>query len=82
MPQLGFLLAVALDPETGDGFYHGQHDHEGEWTTCFSSDDVVYYKNRLMRDLDSQYGDLPSRIAGEVYPVAGGVFPATNTDVR
>ena len=65
MPQLGFLLAVTLDPETGEGFYHGQHDHEGEWTMCFCSGDVAYYKNQLMLELDSQYGDLPSRITGE-----------------
>ncbi len=68
MPQLGFLLAVALDPETGEGFYHGQLDRGGEWTMCFSSDDVVYYRNQLTLDLDSQYGDLPSRIAGEFEP--------------
>ena len=65
MLQLGFLLAVTLDPGTGEGFYYGQHDHKGEWTMCFSSGDVAYYKNQLMLDLDFQYGDLPSRIAGE-----------------
>jgi DNA mismatch repair protein MSH5 len=64
MPQLGFLIGVALDPETGEGVYHGQHDPQGEWTMCFVSEDIAYYKNHLMLDLDSQYGDLPSRIAG------------------
>lgn len=65
MPQLGFLIAVQLDHETGAGVYHGQHCPEGEWVMCFSSEDLAYYKNQLMVDLDSQYGDLPSRIVGE-----------------
>lgn len=65
MPQLGFLIAVQLDSETGEGVYYGQHHPDGEWTMCFASEDIVYYKNQLMLDLDSQYGDLPSRIAGE-----------------
>ncbi|KAK3299100.1 muts domain V-domain-containing protein [Chaetomium fimeti] len=65
MPPLGFLVAVSLDPNTGEGVYHGQHHPEGEWMMCFISDDMVFYKNQLMLDLDSQYGDLPSRIADE-----------------
>lgn len=65
MPQLGFLVAVRLDPDTGEGVYHGQARPDDEWTMYFASEDMVYYKNRLMMDLDSQYGDLPSRIAGK-----------------
>ncbi|KAK4128317.1 hypothetical protein N657DRAFT_652032 [Parathielavia appendiculata] len=65
MPQLGFLIAVKLDPETGEGVYHGQNHPDGQWMMCFTSGDIVYYKNQLMLDLDSQYGDLPSRIADE-----------------
>jgi DNA mismatch repair protein MSH5 len=65
IPQLGFLVAVTLDPNSGEGVYHGQHHPEGEWAMCFASDDTAYYKNQLVLDLDSQYGDLPSRIAGE-----------------
>lgn len=64
MPQLGFLIAVRLDPETGEGIYHGQAHPEDEWVMCFASEDMAYYKNQLMLDLDSQYGDLPSRIVG------------------
>lgn len=65
MPQLGFLIAVLRDPETGEGAYHGQHDPDGEWVMCFTNEETVYYKNQVMLDLDSQYGDLQSRIAGE-----------------
>ncbi|KAL2263346.1 hypothetical protein VTK26DRAFT_7142 [Humicola hyalothermophila] len=65
MPQLGFLVAVQLDHETREGVYHGQSCSEGEWMICFASEDTAYYKNQLMLDLDSQYGDLPSRILDE-----------------
>lgn len=65
MPELGFIIAVRLDPETGEGYYHGQHHPEGGWTMCFTTEDIVYYKNQTMLDLDSQYGDLLSRIAGK-----------------
>ncbi|AEO54244.1 hypothetical protein MYCTH_99556 [Thermothelomyces thermophilus ATCC 42464] len=65
MPQIGFLVATELDPETGEGAYHGQNDPDSEWVMCFVSEDMGYYKNRLMLDLDSQYGDLLSRIADE-----------------
>ncbi|KAK4144643.1 muts domain V-domain-containing protein [Dichotomopilus funicola] len=65
MPQEGFLIAVGLDPETGEGIYHGQGSLEGEWMRYFTNEDAVYYKNQLMLDLDSQYGDLPSRISEE-----------------
>lgn len=68
MPQEGFLIAVELDPETREGIYHGQGSPEGEWIRCFTHDDAVYYKNQLMLDLDSQYGDLPSRISGKPKP--------------
>jgi len=64
MPQLGFLIGVRLDPRTGEGIYHGQYHLGDEWTLCFTADELAYYKNQRMLDLDSQYGDLPSRIAG------------------
>ncbi len=70
MPDLGFLTAVSMDPETGEGIYHGQDLHDDEWTMVFFSRDIVYYKNRLMLDLDSQYGDLPSRITSQFEPPA------------
>lgn len=81
MPQLGFLIAVKLDPGTGEGAYHGQTHPGGEWMMCFISDDMVYYKNQLMLDLDSQYGDLPSCIAGMFEPQSRKCL-ATNIAAR
>ncbi|KAL2020184.1 hypothetical protein VTK56DRAFT_8708 [Thermocarpiscus australiensis] len=66
MPQLGFLIAVGLECEMGE---------EG-WIMCFASEDKAYYKNQLMLDLDSQYGDLPSRIADEEIELIMGLAAA------
>ncbi|GAB1311213.1 hypothetical protein MFIFM68171_01423 [Madurella fahalii] len=76
MPQLGFLTAVRLNPNTREGMYHGQNCPNDEWIMCFSSEGIVYYKNRFMLDLDSQYGDLPSRIADEEIEVVMGLAAA------
>ncbi|KAK3906216.1 muts domain V-domain-containing protein [Staphylotrichum tortipilum] len=73
MPDLGFLIAVDMDPETGEGIYRGQDLHEDEWMVSFFSRDAVYYKNQLMLELDSQYGDLPSRITNEEIKVMMGL---------
>lgn len=65
LPELGFLLAVTLNPETGEGVYHGQDAAADDWHIKFINGDLVHYKNTAMLDLDSQYGDLPSQIASE-----------------
>lgn len=65
MADLGFLVAVQRDPETGEGTYYGQYHPEGEWTLFLVTGDIAYYKNQAMRDLDSQYGDLLGRIVGQ-----------------
>ncbi|KAK4197480.1 putative muts protein 5, partial [Triangularia verruculosa] len=64
LEQTGFLIGVAVKPDTGVGVYYG-HDLDEEWELVFVTEDVAYYKNRLMNDLDSQYGDLPSYITDE-----------------
>ncbi|KAF3764856.1 hypothetical protein M406DRAFT_259223 [Cryphonectria parasitica EP155] len=64
-PQLGFLTAVSLDIETRRGKYDGEGDDEDVWEAKFMTDGVVYYKNRLMRALDVQLGDLYGLIIGK-----------------
>ncbi|KAK3695186.1 muts domain V-domain-containing protein [Podospora appendiculata] len=64
-PRLGFLTAVAVNPDTGQGMYDGQGSLDDEWNSVFSSGDLIYFKNRAMTDLDHEYGDLPSLIADE-----------------
>ncbi|KAK3337311.1 muts domain V-domain-containing protein [Cercophora scortea] len=64
-PRLGFLTAVAINPDTGQGMFDGQGVLDDEWNSVFSSGDLVYFKNRAMADLDYEYGDLPTSIANE-----------------
>ncbi|KAK3383895.1 muts domain V-domain-containing protein [Lasiosphaeria ovina] len=70
IPQLGFLVAVTLNPETGEGVYSGQELTGDAWHISFISEDLVYYKTSAMADLDLQHGDLSARIADEEIRVA------------
>ncbi len=62
---LGFLVAVALEPESGEVTYLGRNGTEDVWDVKFIDQDVAYCKNSFLLHLDSQYGDLPSQISGE-----------------
>ncbi|KAF4637415.1 hypothetical protein G7Y89_g664 [Cudoniella acicularis] len=61
-PQLGFLTVVPLDPETGKGRYEGEGMENDIWDRIFASNDMGYYKNRRMRQMDSHLGDLYGEI--------------------
>jgi DNA mismatch repair protein MSH5 len=64
-PQLGFLTVVPLDPNTGMGKYEGEGIENDLWEKMFASNDMGYYKNRRMRDMDSYFGDMYGMICGE-----------------
>ncbi|QIX01697.1 hypothetical protein AMS68_007214 [Peltaster fructicola] len=54
-PQIGFLVAVRLDPATSAGVYEGI----GElWDKMFVTETAAYYKNSITVELDEQYGDV------------------------
>ncbi|KKY34130.1 putative msh5 protein [Diaporthe ampelina] len=57
-PQIGFLTVVSLNPESGRGNYEGEGLSDDVWERMFVSDGNIYYKNRRMKELDGQYGDL------------------------
>ncbi|KAJ4394254.1 hypothetical protein N0V93_003471 [Gnomoniopsis smithogilvyi] len=57
-PQIGFLTVVSLDPETGRGKYEGEGVDGDAWESMFVTDGDIYCKNKRMRELDTQYGDL------------------------
>ena len=65
LPELGFLLAVTLNPNTREGVYNGQGMIGDYWELELIDGDLVHCKTAIMRDLDAQYGELPSEIASE-----------------
>jgi DNA mismatch repair protein MSH5 len=64
-PQLGFLTVVPLDPTTGKGRYEGEGIENDIWEKMFVSEDMAYYKNRHMKEMDGYFGDLYGMICGE-----------------
>ncbi|KAH7403355.1 muts domain V-domain-containing protein [Cadophora sp. MPI-SDFR-AT-0126] len=57
-PQLGFLTVVPLEPESGKGKYEGEGVEDDVWERMFTSNDMGYYKNRRMKELDDFFGDI------------------------
>jgi DNA mismatch repair protein MSH5 len=64
-PQLGFLTVVTLDPETGRGNYEGQGLNGDVWDRMFCTEDMGYYKNRQMKEIDNHFGDMYGMICGK-----------------
>lgn len=65
LPQLGFLMVVELDPKTGNGRYEGEGSNSERWEKLFTADGAVCYKNKYMKELDEQYGDMYCEIGGK-----------------
>lgn len=63
-PQIGFLISIPLDPETGTGNYQGSD--ESPWDRIFSTASRVYYKDYRMRELDETLGDMYAIICGKL----------------
>ena len=64
-PQLGFLTVVSLNSTTGRGNYEGESLVDAMWEPMFVTEGNVYYKNRRMKQLDEQVGDLYCMIVGK-----------------
>src|ERR1700712_5991981 len=64
-PQLGFLTVVPLDPDTGKGKYEGEGVENDVWEKMFISNDMGYYKNRRMKEMDDYFGDVFGIICGK-----------------
>lgn len=65
LPQLGFLIVVEIDANTGNGKFEGCGDTANEWELVFRTDEAVCYKNADMRHLDDQFGDIYCEVGGE-----------------
>src|SRR2546421_11143335 len=63
-PQIGYLIVVPFDPETGRPVYDGSRNEEDHWEQMFSTKDRVYYKNAQMNEMDEHLGDTYGMICG------------------
>lgn len=63
-PQIGFLIAIPINPTTGRGDYEGGEMEEQHWEHIFSTGQRVYYKDNRMRELDAGIGDIYAVICG------------------
>ena len=61
-PQIGFLIAMGLDAETGEPVYEG--DMDDPWERVFSTVDTAYFKNSKMSEMDEEIGDMYTLICG------------------
>lgn len=61
-PQIGFLAVMPKDPEAGLSLWEG--DGEDQWQLMFTTEDEAYYKNGVMRALDTEYGDVWGDLCG------------------
>lgn len=59
-PQIGFLIAIRVDLETGRGVYEG--NDEDPWEKMFTTEEYAYYKNRNVSEMDDYWGDIYGRI--------------------
>jgi DNA mismatch repair protein MSH5 len=55
-PQIGFLVTVPVDPETGAAVYDGSFDNP--WERMFATEEQIYFKNSETREMDDHFGDV------------------------
>lgn len=72
-PQLGFLTVVPLNPNTGKGMYEGEGTDGDIWDSMFTSNDMGYYKNSRMKELDEYFGDLYGMICDREIEIIYGL---------
>ena len=63
IPQLGFLIAMPIDPATRQAQYEGGEGDEA-WRRFFSTSDKIFFKDFRMAELDEVIGDLHGNICG------------------
>ncbi|KAK4543724.1 hypothetical protein LTR36_005369 [Oleoguttula mirabilis] len=59
-PQIGFLISIRLEGDTGRGVYEGTDDDP--WEKMFATEQNAYYKNSNMTEMDQYFGDIYGRI--------------------
>ena len=63
-PQIGFLISIPMNPDTGRGDWEGGEIEHQRWDRIFSTATRVYYKDFRMRELDERLGDMYAVICG------------------
>ena len=63
-PQIGFLITIPKNPDTGRGDWEGGEAEDQRWDRIFSTAERVYYKDFRMRGLDERLGDMYAVICG------------------
>ena len=63
-PQIGFLISIPFNPDTGRGDWEGGETEDQRWDRIFSTATRVYYKDFRMRELDERLGDMYAVICG------------------
>lgn len=59
-PQIGFLISIKLDLDTGAGVYEGPDAQP--WEKMFVTESAAYYKNTNMLEMDEHFGDIYGQI--------------------
>ncbi|KAF1982980.1 hypothetical protein K402DRAFT_339387 [Aulographum hederae CBS 113979] len=59
-PQIGYLVAVPIDPVTNTSVWEGTA--EEPWQRRFNTENRAYYKNRQTLEMDDYFGDLHGQI--------------------
>ncbi|CZS90681.1 related to MSH5-meiosis-specific protein [Rhynchosporium graminicola] len=72
-PQLGFLIVVPIDPASGRGKYEGEGRENDAWEQMFISNDMGYYKNVKMKELDGFFGDIYGEICDQEIEILHGL---------
>ena len=75
-PQLGYLIVISADPQTGASNYVGDG-----WEFQFSTVSSFYYKNPQMREMDDYLGDMYGLICG-IYEYIINQMNVINIDYR
>lgn len=63
-PQIGFLISIPKNPDTGRGDWEGGETEDQCWDRIFSTATRIYYKDFRMRELDERLGDMYAVICG------------------
>lgn len=63
-PQIGFLISIPLNLDTGRGDWEGGKRDDQRWDRIFSTATRVYYKDFRTHELDERLGDMYTVICG------------------